>query len=986
MLVVIAFVMPERAVNGQAIPAQEKEFGEHIQPLLKKYCWRCHNEEKMKSGVRVDHLTGAAEDRHLKLWTRVLEQVTAESMPPEEEPQPTTAERKSLADWMERSLAAARSRPTPRNGSIRRLTVAQYRNTLQDLLGLQEDLTDVLPPDGLSKEGFANHEQTLTLSPLQIEAYFDIAENALAASIVDEHERPVIQTFRMELGAKINSEPCPDKLILGANNELLDNADFRVTEPALAKPFEFQPFRMRTAYEFIEGYAGNDTVRGWRKFDSIYHSVFACVRGTPGYPKGQPQQVVPSGLLLRPAIPSPEIFGQSNTYGPMANFKVSLRELPDEGNFRVTVKAARYEDALLLDAGAITADDPVTMAVNLASSPDATVKINEPGIYQIDVGCTSGKDQGLFSLGLGQRQFAGQLLEAKSNDTQQAEQTTPFAIVRLPGGELKLTARYGDYSRLKRILFTRLADDSELGKRFRTFEQRSPLLGVHLGLRRDCGSTLTQVGDVQPVTTSELREYVFEGAIRDFPSPDVERDNVNYLAGIREIGVRSEYTDGRDMPRLLVRSIEFEGPYYAAWPPSPHRSIFIESAHRHEPAVYAREVIRSFGTRAFRRPMTDGEEEAIVAVWQSSYDTTHDFQQSIKDALLVVLTSPRFLFLIENSSGPQAEELDPYELASKLSYFLWNTAPDDRLLELAAKNELHRSLDAEVDRLVRDPRFGQFVHEFASQWLSLDKFDVVATDAARYPKLTRDARTQLRQEPVRFLQYLIEQNLPLRNMLQSDFVLANEVVADYYNLADRTESGLRFVPIEHDGHRLGGVLTQAAILAGLSDGREANPVKRGAWLARKMIAEPPDDPPPNVPQLRDDDVEKLTLRQKIERHRSQDGCAKCHAGIDPWGLPFEEFDAAGRFNPGPNSDPHSTLPDGTEIASLNDLKRYLADSKIDQVAFSFLKHVATYATGRSLTYNELVYLREEGIKLRPTDYHLQDMVRLVIRSDLFLKK
>ena len=243
-------------------------------------------------------------------------------------------------------------------------------------------------------------------------------------------------------------------------------------------------------------------------------------------------------------------------------------------------------------------------------------------------------------------------------------------------------------------------------------------------------------------------------------------------------------------------------------------------------------------------------------------------QRAIKDALLVVLTSPQFLFLIENSSSPASEDLDAYELASKLSYFLWNAPPDDRLLERAAKNSLHQSLDVEIDRLIHDPRFGQFINEFASQWLSLDKFDVVSVDMQRYPKLTRDTKTQLRQEPVQFVRHLIEQNLTLRNLLQSDFVIGNEVTASYYGLGDRTESGFKFVAIRHENSQLGGVLTQAGILSGLSDGRESNPIKRGAWLARKIVAEPPDDPPPNVPRI-DEEDRQLTLRQKLERHRNQ---------------------------------------------------------------------------------------------------------------------
>lgn len=974
--------------------ADEKIFREVVHPFLKKHCFRCHGADKMKSGIRVDQLTGTPEDRHLALWKNILKQIDGEAMPPEDEPQPTADERQALLEWIPRAMHATMARNTQKNGSVRRLTVSQYRNTLKDLLGLDEDLTEALPPDGISKDGFANNGQTLLLSPLQVEAYFDIAERALDLCIVDEKTKPVIQNFRMDLGRAINPNPCPDKLVLGANSFLLNNTDHVVTELKPSKPFDYDPFFMRTRFEFIEGYVGNDTIREWRKFDSIYHAVFACMRGSPGYPKGEAFAVVPNGLLLRPAIPNSEIFGVSNTYGPMANFKISLRELPDHGNFRVTVKAARYDDGLLLEAGIPVHEKNDAKSISVGGSeafPESTVTVAEAGVYQVDVYRGAGDFKGVFSLELAGRQFSGRLNEQKApaapgSDANGDEQPAAFLLVRLPAGPLKVTARYGDNARLRRVVFTRVNDDSDLAKRFRTFEKRTPSLGVYLGLRRDCGSTLTRVRSPQAVASGELQEFVFEGPINDFPSPDVEKDNVNYLAGVREIGVRSEYTDGRDMPRLLVRSVEFEGPYFISWPPATHRNIFIESPRKDDPPAYAREIIRSFATRAFRRPCTAAEEAAIFAVWQNSFADKNDFRRSIKDALLVVLTSPQFLFLIENSGGPQPENLDAYELASKLSYFFWNTAPDRQLLELAAKNGFHDALDSEIGRMLGDPRFGLSLDEFASQWLSLDKLDVVSVDARRYPRLTREARASLRQEPVHFLRHLIEQNLPLRNLIQSDFVMADEVVANYYGLADCTESGFQFIPIKHENEYLGGVLTQAGILAGLSDGRESNPVKRGAWFARKIIAEPPDDPPPNVPRLPEDDGAGLTLRQKLERHRNQEGCAKCHAGIDPWGMPFEQYDAGGLFKKTPAVDARSKLPDGTSVEDLKGLKAYLARDRIDQVAFSFMKHLASYATGRSLTYNELVFLQKESLRLRSSDYRMQDLVRFVIKSDIFLKK
>ena len=347
----------------------EKSFTDQVQPLLTKYCLECHNAEVMKSGIRVDQLDGSLQDRHLFLWRDIRRQVDEAAMPPDDQPQPSQAERDLLSSWIENAMNVARSRDTQKNGSVRRLTVSQYRNTLRELLGLEENLSDVLPPDGISKEGFANNGHVLGLSPLQMEYYFDIAEKSLDLCIVDETSRPVIQNFRMDLGEGINPDPCKDNLILGANNLLLNNRDFVVTELTPKKPFEFTPFRMLTKFDFIEGYVGNDTIREWRKFDSIYHAVFACMRGTEGYPLGEAYQSVAGGLLLRPAIPSPEIFGESNTYGPMANFKVSLRELPDQGNFRVTVRASRYDDGLLLDSGT-PVPDPQESASCRILNPD----------------------------------------------------------------------------------------------------------------------------------------------------------------------------------------------------------------------------------------------------------------------------------------------------------------------------------------------------------------------------------------------------------------------------------------------------------------------------------------------------------------------------------------------------------------------------------------------------------------------------------------
>ncbi|HET6425015.1 MAG TPA: DUF1592 domain-containing protein [Planctomycetaceae bacterium] len=970
---VLGLLMANASVSA-AEPATELQpaFTQQIQPFLQQFCIRCHNPDELMSGIRVDHLDASFEDRHIKLWEGIRRQVHGGAMPPEDEPQPKPDVRRHFVDWIDAGLKMARSRPTPKNGSARRLTVSQYRNTLRELLLLEDELADVLPPDAVSRDGFVNNQETLALSPLLLETYFEIAEKALDRSLVEVTAKPVIQNFRMDLGTGINSEPCRDNLILGADSLLLNNADFTVTQLTTQKPFAFEPFVMPTKFRFIEGYQGNDTVRGWRDFDSIYHAVFACMRGAHGYPKGRAYSTVPQGLLLRPAIPSEEIFGVESTYGPRANFKISLRELPDHGRFRVTVTAAKYDDGLLLEPGTATANSDQSTTVPEPSAT-TTVMIPAAGIYQIDAypGASEDKKPKELMFTLGERQFLGTLNQPA------------FLVARLPAGALPLKVQLAGNGPLEKLVFTPLTADHTLAKRFAVFETRSPRVGVHLGLRRDCGSTLSPVGVPQTVPDTALQRYVFEGAIRNFPSPDVEKDNVNYLAGIREIGVRSEFTDGRDMPRLLIRSIEFEGPLYDAWPPASHRNLFVDFDRTDDQPAYARVIIRRFATRAFRRPVTAEEEQSLFAVYEKSAASGIDFQNSVKDALLVALTSPQFLFHIENSHGPEAEPLDEFELASKLSYFLWNSPPDEAILSAAAAGTLRQRLNNEVERLIADARFERFVNEFTSQWLALDKFAVLEPSRERFPKLTRDTRTQLRQEPIRFVQHLMRNNLSVRNLIDADFIVANEVTANYYDLADTTENGFDFVAIPHRRDDLGGLLTQSAILAGLSDGRESNPVKRGAWLARRIIADPPDDPPPNVPTVKDDPT--LSLRERLERHRNQPGCTNCHAKIDPWGVPFEEFDAGGRWKT-QAVDARSTLPDQTEITGFHGLQRYLADERLDQVAFSVLKHLTVYAIGRGLTYNEIEFLKRDSQRLKADGYRLRDMLQYVIQSPMFLEK
>ena len=211
--------------------------------------------------------------------------------------------------------------------------------------------------------------------------------------------------------------------------------------------------------------------------------------------------------------------------------------------------------------------------------------------------------------------------------------------------------------------------------------------------------------------------------------------------------------------------------------------------------------------------------------------------------------------------------------------------------------------------MISDQRFERFVKEFATQWLDLEKFDVVEMDRKRFPKLTRDTRIQLRQQPEELLKYLIRHNLPARNLIKAEFILANEVTASYHNLGDRIETGFTFMPIRHEKKHLGGLLSQTSILAGLSDGREPNAIKRGAWLARKIISEPPADPPPNVPGIEELDP-TLPLRDRLALHRNHKGCSGCHAGIDRGEYQWNNLTLVANSTPLTKTPAHGSLTHG----------------------------------------------------------------------------
>lgn len=452
------------------------------------------------------------------------------------------------------------------------------------------------------------------------------------------------------------------------------------------------------------------------------------------------------------------------------------------------------------------------------------------------------------------------------------------------------------------------------------------------------------------------------------------------------------------LPRLLLESIEITGPIQKEWPPASHKALLFAGDERQD-AAYVREIFAKLLPRAYRRPVSTAEIDAAAAVVQHAQQTSQaTFLEALRIGVQQVLCSPGFMFLNEpsvTSSAPRA--LNDYEIASRLSYFLWSTMPDGELFALASAGKLHdlAVIDAQVTRMLEDPKAEQFVRNFAGQWLSVREYDSVQP-AAEYRDWDKPLQAAARQEPLEFFGEVLRHDLPITNFLNSEFVVINERLARHYDIPDVIGPDFRRVPVSAEMHR-GGVLGMAGLMTFLADGTRTLPLRRGSWVLRQLFHDPPNNPPPNAGEIQPNTAGKnLTVRQRLELHRTDSVCASCHAKLDPYGLALENYDAVGhwrerfngegfRGNQGPLLDVSGEMLDGAKFATLEDYKAILLSQK-DRFSRAFATKLLTYALGRPVGYTDRIVLDSLVADLKKNDYRLQSLVRGVARSEPFRTK
>ena len=519
-----------------------------------------------------------------------------------------------------------------------------------------------------------------------------------------------------------------------------------------------------------------------------------------------------------------------------------------------------------------------------------------------------------------------------------------------------------------------------------------PYMKVYVGYRPD---TLVdrKLLEARVLTNQEVQVFEFVGRLENFPLPVRKQGKIPGLV----ISVANEGA------HVEIESLEFKAPLFDAWPPEHHRRILHDSELREtNEGAYGREVIGRFLERAWRQPVTEKVIDRFHKFFGKVRPEMPSFEDAIKEPLAMALVSPSFLYILEPDSA-SARKLNPYELASRLSYFLWSTMPDADLLDAARAGRLTRrdGLKEQVERMIADSRCDRFIDQFTTQWLDLEAGDRLVIDQGVYPGFRPSLKEEMRRETQHFFGELLRKNLSARNFLQSDFAMLNDRMARHYGIEGvRGRNFRRVVLTGERAVRRGGLLTQASILLGTSTGVDAHLIKRGVFVRKRLLGDPPAPPPPNVPELETaaEDFASLPVREQLERHLKDTACADCHRGIDPWGYALQEFDAVGKWREEvvrPKNgkdritlpvDARAKLPDGREVNGIDELKAYLLEHREEQFARALVSKLLTYALGRSLKFSDqsvIDILTKDFLK---NDLRLAELVKSIAVSAMFQTK
>jgi len=1001
LVVLVSLAMPRVEAAGAGSDL-ERRFAQTVHPFLNTYCIACHSGSTPAAQFNLGaYSTADSAIRDYAQWERVLDRLSSGQMPPKPMKQPPATDRQAVVDWIQamRLSQARKTAGDPGPVLARRLSNSEYNDTIRDLTGVDIRPAREFPVDPANTAGFDNSGESLGMSPELLKKYLQAAHE-VSDHLVFTQDGFSFSPYSMR--AQTDREKFAIQRIVSFYDrqptELADyfhaawlykhRASFGKSRASLAEiaaESKVSPKYLALVWEALES---KEEIGPLARLQGMWRALpapngrGAADAARPGCAEMR-DFVVRIRRLTSEVFHAPRVAGLSTTSQPLMNWKLknfaTHRQDFDRLALRVEGEPLPPESAVALDpaasAGITPADEQqikkyvASLAEGRRTDPDLAVPAGQRKRYEAAFARFSRLFPNAFYIEERSRFYPVDTLELDKGRL-------------LSAGFHNVTGYFRDDAPLVELILDeegkrtldRLWGDFEFLAGFTAhtwIEYYFDQSGEVRGRGRESGST-------RP-SDEEISSAALILELRDLYLAKVAADPKSDPAAKMAIEDHFQRVNG------TIRSME----------------------RLHEAAEPRQlEVLLKFAARAYRRPLTQPEREKILAFYRllrKENDLTHE--EAVRDSVASILMSPEFTYRIDLAEAAKgnripgaavrAMPISSYGLASKLSYFLWSSMPDDELLSHAAAGDLVRPdvLLGQTRRMLKDARARGLALEFAGNWLDFRRFEEHnAVDRERFPSFTNELREAMFEEPVRFIDDVIRNGRSVLDLLYGNYTFVNPVLARHYGMPEVAGSGDTWVRVE-DANRYGrgGLLGMAVFLTQNSPGLRTSPVKRGFWVARRVLGEVIPPPPPTVPELPDDEAKlDLPLRQMLARHRENPVCAACHARFDSFGLAFEGYGPIGEKRTqdlaGHPVDTRAEFPGGIEGSGFAGVKAYIREHRQNQFIGNLSRKLLAYALGRSLQLSDEPTIDTMQTRLVASGYRFASLVEVIVASPQFRTK
>jgi hypothetical protein len=1018
--VIGCFAVPLRAADT-ATPALERSFAQTVRPFLTQYCVGCHGGATPAAQFDLrTYTTVAAVVHDYPRWAQVLERLTAKEMPPKGIPQPPDATRQQVIDWVQavRMNEARKNDGDPGPVLVRRLSNAEYNNSIRDLTGEDIRPTREFPVDPANTAGFDNSGESLSMSPALLNKYLQ------AAREVGDH---MVLT--------------PDGFDFAPHPMLVETDREKYAIQRIVSFYEHQPTDYADYFQAAWRYKYRAALG---KPKATLAQIAAEVKVSPKYlpmvwgileesPEKAKQEVGPIAKLqaMWHALPAPAIGTPAREqYVEMRDFVVKIRNHTAMQFAAPIVRGLPAGSQPLLNwkLRAFNSHRRNSDAAALRNDTDLPPEVPEipkyPGLHQ----------EAAY-------RWAALMKKARAGDE---DLVVPAAErPRYEASFARLASVFPDvfYVKERGRYFP---DDSEDKGRLLSagyhnvmgyWRDDTPLMELILdekGQRRldrlwdefDFISDFTEHTWVQ-YYFNQSGEVQGKGAESGTLRPsDKEVSTPAVIFGLRDAYVAKATASDNPIATEAIR-------YHFQWVNDTLRRI---EKMRVDAEPHHLDSLLKFAARAYRRPLTQAERDDVLAYYHSLREKgglTHE--EAIRDSIVSVLMSPKFCYRIdllddaavakpigrgqnpihaaayqssrsaravmapanESNGAPAVRPLSGYALASRLSYFLWSSIPDEELLARAEAGDLQKPevVAAQAHRMLKDDRARGLALEFAANWLDFRRFEEHnAVDRERFPSFTNDLREAMFQEPVRFIEDVIRNDRSVLELLYGNYTFVNPILAKHYGMPEVAGDADTWVRVDDaNQYGRGGLLPMSVFLTQNAPGLRTSPVKRGYWVVRRVLGENVPPPPPNVPELPHDEAKlDLPLRDMLAKHRENPACASCHARFDSIGLAFEGYGPIGEKRThdlaGRPVDTRAVFPSGSQGADFEGVRTYIREHRQKDFIDNLSRKLLAFSLGRSLQLSDEPLIERMQTRLAASGYRLTPMVDLIVTSPQFLNK